>query len=732
MSLHNLASHIQSHGRGEDKMLVHMTPGEVQGLQALAMKHGGSLTINPETGLPEAKFLDKILPVLTGAVGAYFGVSPAMTGILSGAATYATTGNLSKGLLSGIGAWGSASMTSNVLGAGANELAISRASEAGTLQLDPSLGSYGNNTLRPEQLSQKVASGEIDINAANRYGEGFTKSFDQAKTPSAWEKTTKGFETIQQNPGAFFKQNMFPMVATAAPLLMPEDKKPSTPDAGAPAQIRPYTYAQERNPDFGIVPGAPYFKQSYTAGAPYTAKEGGIVALASGGPVERMSQMNTAMNPQGGLYPQGMIDMTQYATPSQRPVSSELVSAVPAYERSDPMLMADGGAAKAPQVGVVPLAPATNRYTMPQNVPSQAVQDYNQLIASRAANEYVTQPTPLSLLPGGGERASATDTSKIINEYYLKNLGRQADQPGLEYWTKQKTDTGMSLADINKAIATSGEANIRNFYKQNYDRYATPEEITGIQQRYAAGETPQQIIASLQKNTPRYKEWESAPITQANFDAAAYLKVNPDIARFSEYAQNPFLHYERYGKAEGREAPRTPFQATSPAPKAAAQTGYSYDPITKTYTEPTTETVATDPLQDPAFLEWQKQDQLRRWQQSQQVDGGKAGGLMPSALRSGGISDLGDYSDGGRLLKGPGDGVSDSIPAQIGARQPARLADGEFVVPARIVSELGNGSTDAGARKLYAMMDRIQKKRSKSVGKNKVAVDSKAESALPV
>lgn len=97
----------------------------------------------------------------------------------------------------------------------------------------------------------------------------------------------------------------------------------------------------------------------------------------------------------------------------------------------------------------------------------------------------------------------------------------------------------------------------------------------------------------------------------------------------------------------------------------------------------------------------------------------------------GGLSDLGDYSDGGRLLKGPGDGVSDSIPAVIGERQPARLADGEFVVPARIVSELGNGSTEAGARKLYAMMDRVQKARRKSVGKDKVAVNSRADKHLP-
>jgi len=92
---------------------------------------------------------------------------------------------------------------------------------------------------------------------------------------------------------------------------------------------------------------------------------------------------------------------------------------------------------------------------------------------------------------------------------------------------------------------------------------------------------------------------------------------------------------------------------------------------------------------------------------------------------------LGSYSDGGRLLKGPGDGVSDSIPATIGKGRPARLADGEFVIPARIVSEIGNGSTEAGARKLYAMMDRIQAGRKKSVGKGKVAVNSRADKYLP-
>ena len=97
------------------------------------------------------------------------------------------------------------------------------------------------------------------------------------------------------------------------------------------------------------------------------------------------------------------------------------------------------------------------------------------------------------------------------------------------------------------------------------------------------------------------------------------------------------------------------------------------------------------------------------------------GGLM----NSGGIANLGSYSDGGHLLKGPGDGMSDDIPAKIGNTQPARLADGEFVIPADVVSHLGNGSTDAGAKQLYKMMDKIRhartgsKKQGKQINPNK-------------
>jgi len=110
----------------------------------------------------------------------------------------------------------------------------------------------------------------------------------------------------------------------------------------------------------------------------------------------------------------------------------------------------------------------------------------------------------------------------------------------------------------------------------------------------------------------------------------------------------------------------------------------------------------------------------------QMASGGLADTAVAQRMMRGGH--LGSYSDGGRLLKGPGDGMSDDIPAKIGRKQPARLADGEFVVPADVVSGIGNGSTDAGAKRLYQMMDRV---RSARTGSKKQGREIKAEKYLP-
>lgn len=105
----------------------------------------------------------------------------------------------------------------------------------------------------------------------------------------------------------------------------------------------------------------------------------------------------------------------------------------------------------------------------------------------------------------------------------------------------------------------------------------------------------------------------------------------------------------------------------------------------------------------------------------------KTRGVKLPSFAAGGITSLGAYSDGGRMVKGPGDGVSDDVPAVIGGGQPAALATDEFVVPARVVAELGNGSSEAGAKKLYAMMDRVEA----AARKAKRGQDSKAERFLP-
>ena len=82
----------------------------------------------------------------------------------------------------------------------------------------------------------------------------------------------------------------------------------------------------------------------------------------------------------------------------------------------------------------------------------------------------------------------------------------------------------------------------------------------------------------------------------------------------------------------------------------------------------------------------------------------------------------------GGYLNGNGDGMSDSIPATIEGKQPARLADGEFVVPADVVSHIGNGSSKAGSKKLYAMMDKVRRART---GHTKQGKQINADRYLP-
>jgi hypothetical protein len=129
MSLQHAAKHLASKGRGPDTELIHMTKGEINSLQTLAKANGGSLTINPHTGLPEAGFLKNMLPMIAGAAAMYFtgGAAAPLIGGLSNAATIglgiggletARTGSLQKGLMAGLGAYGGAGLAGGLMAAG--------------------------------------------------------------------------------------------------------------------------------------------------------------------------------------------------------------------------------------------------------------------------------------------------------------------------------------------------------------------------------------------------------------------------------------------------------------------------------------------------------------------------------------------------------------------------------------------------------------------------------------
>ena len=453
MSLELVAQNLASRGRKGDTMLVHMAPQEVSGLQALAKAHGGTLTVNPDTGLPEANFLKRMLPMLIGAAltpltGGL--INPMTAGLLVGGVETARTGDLGKGLMAGLGAYGGAGLGAGLMGAGAQGV--------GASALDAGMGAYPST-------GSLIPGSALDVG-----------------------------------------MSAYP---TAAPV------------AAAPVAAAPVAAA----PTGGI------------------SNLFGAATDAAGQPL--------SFNP--------------VTAPAAAPV--------------------------APPVA----APITTATTMP------------------------TISSPVY----GTEAASST-------------VGDRFAQAGRGL-TSLGTDAGRSAA-LNAMGGGMGAA------------------------KYG--------LAAL---SPMLQAGEEKPYVDggANYE----YTYDPNTSR---YTQVPVGTRDKMG--------RTP----------------SYYAV-------------GGPVEEMSY---------RNEMETMMANGGQM-------FAAGGISNLGDYSDGGRLLKGPGDGVSDSIPATIADKRPARLADGEFVVPARIVSELGNGSTEAGARKLYAMMDRVQKARNKTTGKNRVAVNSRAEKLLP-
>ena len=302
-------------------------------------------------------------------------------------------------------------------------------------------------------------------------------------------------------------------------------------------------------------------------------------------------------------------------------------------------------------------------------------------------------------------------------------------------------DSGFSKAlnwmDNNRALTAGGVmlgANLLGLNKPT--TFNTPTTGSGVNTNYFAPFTPQNFQSSRMPVTtnpvkPSYQNYVqnpySPPQQMASGGIAGYADSNyEDLQKYEDmispraasnqdpsWITNPTIPADNQILDQNTKSMSPVEAAKYRLAQAMAQAGM-----------PTSSGIGlsqqTHPYgainTDPAMV------QQAQAQQAQQTQNAASGGIMGYSL--------GNYASGGnpRLLSGPGDGMSDDIPATIGEKQPARLADGEFVVPADVVSHLGNGSTKAGADKLHNMMNKI---RMDKTGTKKQAPQLKTDKYLP-
>lgn len=210
--MHAAAQHLQAQGRGDDSMLVHMTPGEVGGLHALARATGGSLTINPQTGLVEAGWLSSLLPMVLGAVltpltGGL--INPFTASLLVGAGTGLVTRDLGKGLMAGLSAYGGAGLASGLAtaigGAGATTAnafglagTFGNAAGAAPGSLASAMGAGGTGLFAPV-----AATGSTGLTSTALAGNLMPKAVTSAPLPNiAGSTIAPGSALASQAPAA--------------------------------------------------------------------------------------------------------------------------------------------------------------------------------------------------------------------------------------------------------------------------------------------------------------------------------------------------------------------------------------------------------------------------------------------------------------------------------------------------------------------------------------------------
>ena len=286
------AAKAQEQGRGGDSMLVHMSPGEVKGLQSLAMAHGGSLTINPSTGLPEAGFLQRILPALLGAgltIASGGTLTPLMAAGIVGGGYGVAKGSLKEGLMAGLGAYGGAGLGAGLTAAGGTTVAGQAATEAAKQAAGQSIAEEAakNAALEgitlPADYTQLAASTATPAQIAAQQG----VSGNLAMAGRGLEGlTTEAGRTAFMGPqglgSAPYSGTASVMAGVKAMTPEPEPLKPSI------SNIRPYSL------DITNPSGTPQYtpqdtrereqvRYTYNPQPIYQAAQGGMMDLARGG-----------------------------------------------------------------------------------------------------------------------------------------------------------------------------------------------------------------------------------------------------------------------------------------------------------------------------------------------------------------------------------------------------------------------------------------------------------------
>ena len=262
------AKKVQAQGRNGDSTLVHMTQGEVKGLDAIARAYGGRVTINPETGLPEANFLKSILPMVAGAALAATGVGAPMAAMLVGGGSYLMNPEkgLMGGLMAGLGAYGGAGLFGALGAAGATAPAVTGTNAA----LQSVAATPGANI--GNMAAQQAADSAMNVVAAPSSvvgGTNFAGNLAQAGRGVTALGTEAGRSAAMQSLGGPMGA-VQTVGAAAAPMTM---VGPETPDmgnfGGTPTRIRPYKFTRTAKPDaFTSKPGSSekrYFDEEYTA-----------------------------------------------------------------------------------------------------------------------------------------------------------------------------------------------------------------------------------------------------------------------------------------------------------------------------------------------------------------------------------------------------------------------------------------------------------------------------------